>query len=425
MPTLKASQGGLAKIKQKRNELGWAVGNHKWLESASQALGINWEEKGYLADGISEGTWSRFLAGHRINAPAFRAYCQVLGVSWEEVVNSVEAQDWDSAPDVSVFYGRIEELSTLEQWIVKNRCRAIALLGMGGIGKTALSVKLGQQIQDEFEYLIWRSLRNAPPFENFLTDLLHFFSKHNKTDLFQTSERRFSQLMECLRNHRCLLILDNWETVLSTGQLAGQTRFGYEGYGELLKQIGESHHNSCLLLTSWEKPREIAAIESPNSLVRSFHVNGLGEAASNILKEKGLSEEPLWSELIKPYRGNPLALKIVATTIEDLFAGSVSEFLIQNTLFLGDFEYLLYQQYQRLSPLEKEIMYWLAVNIKPVSVYELRDKLHLEISLSELLKVLESLGRRSLIEKLKEKNTTLLSLQPLVMKYVKNQGANG
>ncbi|MFB2920994.1 MULTISPECIES: hypothetical protein [Aerosakkonema] len=71
MTTLKASQGGLAKIKQKRNELGWAVSNHKWLESASQVLGINWEEKGYLADGISEGTWSRFLGGKRINSPAF------------------------------------------------------------------------------------------------------------------------------------------------------------------------------------------------------------------------------------------------------------------------------------------------------------------------------------------------------------------
>jgi len=67
-------------------------------------------------------------------------------------------QDWGEAPDVSVFYGRNAELTMLEQWIVSDRYRLVALLGMGGIGKTALSVKLAEQIQGEFEYVIWRSL---------------------------------------------------------------------------------------------------------------------------------------------------------------------------------------------------------------------------------------------------------------------------
>ncbi len=49
-------------------------------------------------------------------------------------------QDWGEGLDVSVFYGRNEELTQLEQWIVRDRCRLVALLGMGGIGKSALSV---------------------------------------------------------------------------------------------------------------------------------------------------------------------------------------------------------------------------------------------------------------------------------------------
>ncbi|MEO1004499.1 MAG: hypothetical protein AAFW67_01350 [Cyanobacteria bacterium J06638_38] len=41
-------------------------------------------------------------------------------------------QDWGEAPDVSVFYDRIEELEILEQWIVSDRDRLVGIVGMGG-----------------------------------------------------------------------------------------------------------------------------------------------------------------------------------------------------------------------------------------------------------------------------------------------------
>ena len=47
---------------------------------------------------------------------------------------------------------------------------------MGGMGKTALSVKLGEQVKDEFDYLIWRSLRHAPSLQELLADLISFCS---------------------------------------------------------------------------------------------------------------------------------------------------------------------------------------------------------------------------------------------------------
>jgi hypothetical protein len=85
-------------------------------------------------------------------------------------------QDWGEAINVSRFYGREGELQTLETWIVEDCCRAIGIFGLGGMGKTTLSVKLAQQVQSQFDYVIWRSLQQAPPLELILSEILPDFS---------------------------------------------------------------------------------------------------------------------------------------------------------------------------------------------------------------------------------------------------------
>lgn len=184
-------------------------------------------------------------------------------------------QDWADAVDVSIFHGRAAELATLKQWIVRDRCRLVALLGMGGIGKTALAVKLAQQVEDEFEYIIWRSLRNAPPVKEILAELLQFLSKQQPTDLPETVEGRILRLIEYLRTARCLLVLDNVESILQAGERTGGYREGYSGYGQLLRCVAETTHQSCLILNSREKPRGLAAKEGETLPVRSLQLTGL------------------------------------------------------------------------------------------------------------------------------------------------------
>src|SRR5689334_12791616 len=45
--------------------------------------------------------------------------------------------DWGEAPAVEQFFGREQEQATLRQWMLNERCRIIAVLGIGGVGKTA------------------------------------------------------------------------------------------------------------------------------------------------------------------------------------------------------------------------------------------------------------------------------------------------
>lgn len=326
--------------------------------------------------------------------------------------------DWGEAVDVSIFYGRTEEIATLKQWTVEDRCRLIALLGMGGIGKTSLAARLGEQIRDEFEYVVWRSLRNAPSVHELLTSLIRFLPNQHD-GLPETLNGQISRLIECLNQNRCLVILDNVEAILQGGQRAGLYRQGYEDYSELIRRLGESSHRSCLILTSREKPREVGLLEGTIRPVRSLQLSGLKqEDGQKILQAEGTSgSETEQQQILEHYAGNPLALKIAATTIQDLFGGSINEFITQGTSVFGDIRDLLDQQFSRLSELGRSVIYWLALNREPISLAELQEDMALPITLQKLVGALESLGRRSLIEK----NAALFTLQPVVMEYITDQ----
>jgi hypothetical protein len=324
--------------------------------------------------------------------------------------------DWGEAVDVSLFCGRTSELATFEQWIQVDRCRLVALLGMVGVGKTSLAVKLAQQIQGEFDFVIWRSLLHAPPLETLLGDLVSFLSDQ--------SEKRadIGQLIQCLRNSRCLVILDNVETILQAGSRAGQYRLGYEGYGKLFREIGESVHQSCLILTSREKPAEVAALEGFELSVRSCQLGGSLEAAYALIQAKGLvGSAQQKQQLCDRYGCNPLALKIVATSIQDLFDGEIGEFLEQNTTVFNSLRRLLNRQFERLSPLEKTVMYHLAVKREWTTISELAAAFVPSVSRARLLEALESLSWRSLIKKRSGSYTQ----QAVVMEYVTDQLTEG
>lgn len=338
--------------------------------------------------------------------------------------------DWGEALDVSKFHGRTEELIKLTKWISEDHCRLISILGMGGIGKTALAVKLAQQFEGMFDHIIWRSLRNAPTLESLLRDLVPFLSHQHST------EPELRGLLQCLKNSRCLVILDNMETILRAGGQGGYCQAGYENYRDLLRIISESDHQSCLVLTSREKPAEVAMFSGRDESVRSLVVRGTLEVALGVVEAKGLvGTLPEKKALCESYGCSPLAIKIAAGSIQDLFANNIKLFLSEGTIFFNGVRRLLDQQFERLSDLEKNIMFWLAINREGTSIDELLRDLIPSVSKQKVLDSLESLSWRNLIEKVEPtvmgqpRATTILdsskghrfvcyTQQPVVMEYI-------
>lgn len=325
---------------------------------------------------------------------------------------------WGEAIDVSIFYGRTQELKTLDKWITKDRCRLIKILAMGGMGKTALAVKLAQQLPTEFDFVVWRSLRNAPPLSDILAETIALLSRQQEIELAVDPATHLTRLIHYLRQHRCLLIFDNVESILQGGS-SRQYLVGYEGYGELFQQVAECAHQSCVLLTSREQVAEVANFAGDHLPVRTLPLGGLSiEAGMAILDDKGL---PLaidkGQELVDLYAGNPLALKIISTSILEVFDGQITEFLEQGIAVFNGIRMLLERQFERLSTLEKQVMFWLAINREWVSVGELQADLFPMVSTAQLLEALEYLQGRSLIEVKRGKFTQ----QPVVMEYAIDQ----
>jgi WD40 repeat protein len=404
------------------------------FEEISRRLALDWREISSLDVEIASQSVNRnpeTSNSNQITSPGGPGVTAPLGspfylerASIEERIDELRStsQDWGESIDLSEFYGRAQELTFLEQWIVEDRCKLLAIIGMGGIGKTTLTVKLAKHLQGQFGFVIWRSLRDAPPLDRILTDLIHFLSGHTEVELPEYSEAKIARLIHYLNQHRCLLILDNAEALFQSYAPAGNYKLGYEDYGILLKSIGQAQHQSCLILTSREKPKEISRLETSDQSVRAFSLKGLTLAEGKTIfcrrQCSGITDTE-WKSLFEHYAGNPLALQIVAAAVQDLYEGEMAEimpFLQQGNLHLENINDLLSEHFERLSSYEQSVMYWLAINREPFTISDLNTDI-IPLHRQYLLNSVQTLTHKSLIEKSEKK----LFLQPVVIEYVTNR----
>jgi len=400
--SLSASTAGLAIVDKARQRRGWTkTSTARWWQDAH----------------TSRATLRRFWQGDRIQKEIFIAICHAVGINnWEAVADASAIDepipdlvtphlDWNEAPDIESFYGRNQELGQLEQWITSADCKIVTIVGMGGIGKTALALAIADRMQSKFNCLIWRSLQTAPSLSSLLDSLVNALTQTVVSDIHQGT----AQLFHYLQQHHCLLILDGWDAVLT------------EEYSQFLHQLRRNRHQSCILITSREQP---TALEADRKTVHYLHLQGLKKAdASELLQSKGFTGKELGlSALIRLYRGNPLALKLVTPLIQSIFAGNIALFLNQNTLIIGDrLQTILKQQFEQLSDLERDILYWLAIWQEPVSFCRLQTHFLISLDPTAVLAGIASLERRSLLEKWIGDGESSFTLQPLVMKAVTDE----
>lgn len=240
----------------------------------------------------------------------------------ESAVNRQPSQvpSWDEQRDLGVptlvaghnlpqrvkLYGRQAELASLQKWIGEEGCRLVGVFGIGGQCGFALAATLVRTLAEAaaqppprpegtcpqiggetvtsstpsrlppqfgegprghpggvgFTRILWRSLLNAPPLAEVLQEWFYVLSDQTAISLPASLDQQFAQLLDYLRYQRCLLVLDNLESILQGNERGGYYRPGYEGYGQLLRCVVEGEHRSCLLLTSREWPKTCPTLRS-------------------------------------------------------------------------------------------------------------------------------------------------------------------
>lgn len=207
---LRASERGLERVEYAMRRRGWTkTQTALWWETAL----------------TSQATLRRFWRRKSIQDETFIRICEAVGLrDWRSIAAEDDLAelatqgapriDWGTAPDVPAFYGRTAELDTLAYWLVGDspaerlpqQCRLVVVLGMGGIGKTAVAVKLVQQLIEAaensplypFDCIIWRSLHHVGTLTDLLNDLIRCLSADLFAEVPDTGNELLSTLLQLL-----------------------------------------------------------------------------------------------------------------------------------------------------------------------------------------------------------------------------------
>lgn len=325
------------------------------------------------------------------------------------------------APQIIKFYDREVEFKKLNHYIFNQNIRLISVLGITGIGKTYLVKRFIDLNLDQFEIIIWKNLKITPSLNQIIKEIL---AKIDNLDSLESSENsEIYQFLKILKEKRCLIILDQVETIFMRDKIAGQYQPESEDYQNFFKIIAETQHQSNLILISQEKSNEMNCLDPQLDHRKCLELSGLKEA--NILENTGLKNQDHWLQLIELYEGNFNYLKDIVTLIVDVYDGEVGEFLGENSqtkilpVITNQMRSKFNELLNRLSKIERQIIVELSKFDQPRSREQLNQKLSL--SSVDFINGLQSLQQRYLLSKIKQ-DKILFKISPILREYVKNYG---
>jgi len=310
--SLRASESGLEIVDRARRKKGLEKQAPSWCGDAQTSV----------------ATLKRFWRRKPIQHEVFVKICKAVEVdSWEDIVDNSPLSQTDSRAEFfacdDAWVGRKDLISELAQK-VQGSCRLLILLGIAGIGKTALAEKLAVELQDDGRKFHQENFENQQQASDFASVAIRWLEKWGERitpDDRKDTQRLLNRLVNRLRENRYLVVIDSLELILKGNEEAGWNGFQDELWAKFFETfVAVESCQSRIIVTSQDLPEQIPA--RYKKFWDCQKLNGLTPSEQLDLFDKtGLeveidSQHRLYLERIgAAYEGHPLALRVIAGEI--------------------------------------------------------------------------------------------------------------
>ncbi|TVX96666.1 tetratricopeptide repeat protein [Cohnella terricola] len=284
--------------------------------------------------------------------------------------------------DDTGYIGRKKEVTEIKELLLNNKNQIITIIGNGGIGKTAITVKtLYDLIEDprcKFDAIIWISLKTRTLskgefviLNNSIKDIPNLYLAGELSAVKEEGQTPKENLLKFMKEFNVLLVLDNLETINN------------EDINQFIKDIPE---NSKVLITSRHGIGELEyryVLQGMSSKDSTTYFRELSKYYGLELYKR--TDDQIKEVVNNHLYSNPLSIKWF---ISGVFNGLSENVLISKKSELVEF--CMSNVYNKLSPNSKAILQLFLIEKKELSLGEIDyfsdiSDVELRVAINELL----------------------------------------
>lgn len=236
----------------------------------------------------------------------------------------------NQTPPEENFVGRVEMLETMTGWYKDKKVRIGALIGWGGVGKSALVRKWYDNLEDNNirpDGIFWWGFYRNAFLEQFLNALLRYVTGGQiEPEEIKSTWVKIERIKEYIHQGVYLIILDGLEE-MQKGQATGE-QFGCMAHKEctdMLKFIADTKGDGLCLITTRYKLKDIEKYEG--KVYQKEEVERLSvEDGRNLFEKVGVkgSKKEIDS-VIEEYDGHALSLTLLSKYLVEDFGGDIKK----------------------------------------------------------------------------------------------------
>ena len=272
--------------------------------------------------------------------------------------------------EVPLWVGRDRLLDDLRDELLVRRRKMLVLVGQGGIGKTSLAVKLLEAVGVDLSrgsllpscsYQGVLLIETSDRTSDLISEVLRGLGVDPET--IEVSQR-IAVIFQVLRQQTWLVVLDNLEDMLYPSEHEQSGSSIVPEVGEFLNGLVHNSHQSQIVLTSRELPRDLSDRRGRNSrinskLVRVENVKGIDKrAGAKLLRDFGVvDDDAKLEEIALRVGGHVFVLTQLAAFAVDQCDGRLYRYLQQHPeLYTDDVSEILKVQLGRRTFAQRQLL---------------------------------------------------------------------